>query len=74
MEIPVEVSARAARDRNFLGKLIAEKKVWHREGEYERRHPEETRTFVADISRRARAQDPKPTVNLAIRPKKRKKR
>lgn len=68
-DIPVEVRARAARDRNFLASLMARGKVSRRRDSYSARHPD----FISDIERRARAQRPPAHasgVNLAIRSKK----
>lgn len=68
--LPLEARAKAAGDRNQLGGLIARGLV--------KRSPQpikdEHRDFVADIQRRARAQAPQARINLAIRPKKKKRR
>lgn len=45
-----------------------------RDGEYERRHPDVVRPFVADIGRRRRILPGSIRVNLAIRPKSAKRR
>ena len=61
---------RAAEDRDLLARLRREGTVRRHDGEYERRHPEVARPFVRDIEARA---FPKREVNLAIRPKKRRR-
>lgn len=65
----IDAAVKADRDRGFLARLRRAGKVIRRSGEYEVRHPEVAKPFIRDIEERA-----KPPVNLAIRPKKRKKR
>lgn len=65
----VDAMVKANADRPFLARLRRAGRVSRRDGPYELRHPEAARPFVRDIEARA-----KPEVNLAIRPKKRKKR
>lgn len=65
--------AQAAIDRDTLARLVAMGKVQRADGEYERTHPEVARPFVADIKRRVDALVG-PRVNLAIRPKSKRRR
>lgn len=58
-----------ARDRGFLARLRRAGRVRRHDGAYELAHPAVARPFVRDIEERA-----KPPINLAIRPKKRRKR
>lgn len=65
----VDAMVKANRDRGLLARLRRLGKVRRHDGRYELAHPEAARPFVRDIEARA-----KPGINLAIRPKKRKKR
>ena len=68
-QILVNAMVRANADRGLLARLRREGLVRRFDGKHEVRHPERARPFVRDIEARA-----KPDINLAIRPKKRKKR
>lgn len=63
--------AQAAGDRALLAHLVATGQVARRNGDYERRHPRLMQEFAADIETRAGFR--RPPVNLAIRPKKRRR-
>lgn len=65
----IDAGVRAARDRGFLARLRMAGRVRRHDGAYELAHPAVARPFVRDIEERA-----KPPINLAIRPKKRRKR
>lgn len=65
----VDAMVRANADRDRLARLRRAGRVYRRDGAYEMRHYEVARPFIRDIEARA-----KPSVNLAIRPKKRKRR
>jgi hypothetical protein len=65
----VDAAVKARGDRGRLASLRRAGKVRRHDGDYELGHPELSKVFVRDIEERA-----KPGINLAIRPKKRKKR
>lgn len=65
----VDAMVKANSDRGFLARLRRLGRVRRNDGKYELAHPEVSKPFVRDIEERA-----KPAINLAIRPKKRKKR
>ncbi len=65
----VNAMVKANRDRKTLARLLREGKVRRHDGKFETNHPELAKPFVKSITDLTR-----PPVNLAIRPKKRKKR
>ena len=65
----VNAMVRANGDRDFLARLRRKGFVRRHDGKFELAHPELAKPFIRDIEDRA-----KPQINLAIRPKKRKRR
>lgn len=65
----VDAMVKANADRGVLARLRRSGLVRRIDGRPELAHPERAKPFVRDIEERA-----KPPINLAIRPKKRKKR
>lgn len=68
-QLLVNAMVKANSDRDFLARLRRAGLVRRFEGKHELAHPERVKPFVRDIEERA-----KPVINLAIRPKRRKKR
>jgi hypothetical protein len=65
----VDAIVKANADRAFLARLRRSGRVRRLDGPFELAHPDVAKPFIRDIEERA-----KPQINLAIRPKKRKKR
>lgn len=68
-----EAEVRARTDQWRLGRLLDKGLVRRMDGEYERTHPEVARPFVARIERRRNLRTA-PHVNLAIKPKSKRRR